>query len=129
MRDCVLDVRRSGAAVEHSVYDTAPALSYHTYNYYLRAFEPWVRVERPDPSELRRRLLEPADESPVLISDPDYLGIALPLQEQSGRLVNAFRADPGLVILLPGRYGACLAPAVRAGGKAVLWPAAAKGSP
>lgn len=130
-RDCVLDVRRSRAAVDLTVYNAAPAMTYHSYNYYLRALEPWVRVERPDPTELRRRLLEPGRQSPVLITQADYLSTAVPIMEHSAQPLDltGFRADPGLVVLLPGPYGACVAPAVQAGAMAVRWTVEAEGWP
>ncbi len=123
-RDCMIDVLRSRADVGRTVYNTAPSLSYHSYNYYLRAFEPWVRVNGPDPAELRRRLLETGQQSPVLIATPDYAQV----QETDGSLaralsdtsmVSGFSADPGLVVLLPGPYEACAAVAARAGGSVV----------
>lgn len=129
-RDCVLEVRRSGAAGQ-TVYNAAPALTYHTYNYYLRGFEPWERVERPDRDHLRRRLLEPGQQSPVLISESDYLDVGLPVVEHADRalMLSAFRADPGLMVLLPGPYARCGAPAVQAGARPATWVAPAAGMP
>jgi 4-amino-4-deoxy-L-arabinose transferase-like glycosyltransferase len=123
-RDCMIDVRRSRADVGRTVYNTAPSLTYHSYNYYLRAFEPWVRVNQPDPVELRRRLLVAGQQSPVLISAPDYVRV----QQTTGsganatsetRMFTGFSADPGLIVLLPGPYESCAAVAGRAGGSVV----------
>jgi 4-amino-4-deoxy-L-arabinose transferase-like glycosyltransferase len=120
-RDCLVDVRRSGAAVAHTVYNAAPAMTYHSYNYYLRDFEPWVRTSTPDPSELRRRLVEAGAQSPVLISELDYIRVALPAIDQDAGRINlvGFSADPGLVALMPGAFARCAPAAVEAGAKPV----------
>ncbi|MGH9373880.1 MAG: ArnT family glycosyltransferase, partial [Vicinamibacterales bacterium] len=121
-RDCIIDVRKSGAAVGKTVYNAAPSLTYHSYNYYLRAFEPWVRIDKPEPTELRRRILEPGHQTPVIISSGDYARVALPITEDRaasghGPPLVGFSADPGLVILLPGPYAPCAADAARAGAR------------
>jgi 4-amino-4-deoxy-L-arabinose transferase-like glycosyltransferase len=120
-RDCLVDVRQSGAAVAHTVYNAAPAMTYHSYNYYLRDFEPWVRANTPDPSELRRRLIEPGAQSPVLISELDYVRVALPVADRDGERVDlvGFSADPGLVALMPGAFARCASAAVEAGARPV----------
>ena len=80
----------------------------------------WVRVDGPDPIELRRRLLEPGQQTPVLISYDDYMRTAEAVKnagigsDATTPLVG-FSADQGLVLLLPGPYAACAAEAARAG--------------
>jgi 4-amino-4-deoxy-L-arabinose transferase-like glycosyltransferase len=128
-RDCLRAVRDSGAAVGTTVYGAASSLTHHGYNYYLREFEPWMRVAVPDAAELRRRLVEPGQQSPVILLQADYLHMALAIATDgiprtSGTSVPAgglvgFTADPGLVVLLPGPYAECAAPAVRAGARAI----------
>ncbi len=126
-RDCIADVRRSTG--ETTIYNAAPALTYHSYNYYFHDFEPWLRVHRPDPAELRRRLTVPGHQTPVLISDADYRDLALAITDgeiaaDNGAPLVGFSADAGLIVLLPGPYAACAARAVDAGGKPVGFAAA-----
>ena len=119
-RDCITAVRRT-AGEEATVYNAAPLLTYHSYNYYFRDFEPWVRVDRPDPAELHRRLTVPGHQTPVLISDKDY-SLALEMDETasgSGTALVGFSADPGVMVLLPGPYAVCAPRAAAAGGKPV----------
>jgi 4-amino-4-deoxy-L-arabinose transferase-like glycosyltransferase len=121
-RDCITDVRRS-TGEGATVYNAAPALTHHSYNYYFRDFEPWVRVDRPNPAELHRRLMVPGHQTPVLISDADY-GVALAITEEetasgSGTPLVGFSADAGVIVLLPGPYAACAPRAAAAGAKPV----------
>jgi hypothetical protein len=123
-RDCMIDVRRSHPRAGEMVYNAAPALTYHTYNYYLRAFEPWVRRRRADPAELRRRLQEPERQSALLVSDADFFRVAAPIantRRASGHELTllGFRADPGLIVLLPGPYAPCAVLAAQSGGELV----------
>ena len=122
-RDCITDVRRStgGSA---TLYNAAPALTHHAYSYYFRDFEPWLRVDRPERAELQRRLTVPGHQTPVLISDADYRGLALAISEEeppldAGAPLVGISADAGVIVLLPGPYAACAPRAAAAGGKAV----------
>jgi 4-amino-4-deoxy-L-arabinose transferase-like glycosyltransferase len=121
-RQCVDQVRRSGAAVGVTVYDTAASRTNHPYNFYLRDFEPWLRADAPDPGELRRRLSEPGHQTPVITTRADYVDAALPIVDaaegQHAPLVG-FSADPDLIVLLPASYAECAATAARAGGRPV----------
>jgi 4-amino-4-deoxy-L-arabinose transferase-like glycosyltransferase len=122
-RDCITGVRRP-AGEEAGLYNAAPALTYHAYSYYFRDLEPWLRVERPDPAELQRRLTLPGHQTPVLISDADYRDLALAITEDeiaadAGAPLVGFSADAGLVVLLPGPYAVCAHRAAAAGGKPV----------
>jgi 4-amino-4-deoxy-L-arabinose transferase-like glycosyltransferase len=122
-RDCITDVRRS-TGESATLYNAAPALTYHVYSYYFRDFEPWLRVDRPDPAELHRRLTVPGQQTPVLITDADYRGLALAITEEeipsdAGAPLVGFSADAGVVVLLPGPYAACASRAAAAGGKPV----------
>lgn len=119
-RDCFRDVRRSGAAVGNTIYNAAASVTPHPYNYYLREFGPWLRADEPDWRELRRRLLEPGSQTPVVISYDDYMRTAAALKDaatgQGGTApLTGFSADQGLVVLLPGPYAPCAAHAMRAG--------------
>jgi hypothetical protein len=120
-RQCVDEVRRSGAAAGMTVYDTAASRTNHPYNFYLREFEPWLRTDAPDRSELRRRLNEPGQQTPVITTRSDYVDAALPvvnaadpIDGQRAPLVG-FSADPDLVVLLPEPYAKCAVAAARAG--------------
>ncbi len=114
-RDCILAVERSGAAVDDTVYDAANQLTHHSYHFYLRALEPWVRADRPDPAELERRLFEPGKQSPVLLAHADYSLVTDVAVARNLRPFVGFSADPGLVVVLPGPFASCAAPAARAG--------------
>lgn len=122
-RDCLLDVRRSGEAVGHTVYDTATSSTNHPYNFYFRGFEPWTRSDEPDRSELRRRLIQPGGESPVITTDAGYVDAALAVvsSENGGSRLPlvGIRADHDLIVLLPGPYARCAPRAARAGGAPV----------
>ena len=74
--------------------------------------------------EVRRRLVNAGAQSPVLLSEQDYdlwrqssesreVGNAL------GRQPGGIAPDQSLIMLLPGRYEACVEPAVIAGARPV----------
>jgi 4-amino-4-deoxy-L-arabinose transferase-like glycosyltransferase len=114
-RDCILSVERSGDAVGDTVYDAAGALTHHGYHFYLRALEPWVRADRPDVAELERRLFEPGKQSPVLLRHADYSLVTDVAVSRNLPPFVGFSTDPGLVMVLPGPFAKCAAPAARAG--------------
>ena len=122
-RDCMLPVRASAGGV-HTVYNAVPSLTYHSYNYYFQAFERWVRVDRPDPDELHARLAVPTRQTPVLLSEADYVEFAMPMSDDganpgSDPPLLGFSVDQGIVVLLPGQYASCAAPAVAAGARPI----------
>jgi hypothetical protein len=114
-RDCILSVEHSGARVGHTVYDAAGALTHHSYHFYLRALEPWERANRPDPAELERRLFVPGAQTPVLLPHADYSLVTDVAVSRNLPPFVGFSADPGLVVVLPGPFAKCAAPAARAG--------------
>jgi hypothetical protein len=114
-RDCILSVEHSGTPVDDTVYDAAGTLTHHSYHFYLRALEPWVRAKRPDRDELERRLFVPGKQSPVLLPHADYSLVTDVAVSRSLPPFIGFSADPGLVVVLPGPFAKCAAPAARAG--------------
>jgi hypothetical protein len=123
VRDCMLPVRAAAGGV-HTVYNAVPALTYHSYNYYFRGFERWVRVDRPDPDQLHERLAVPGRQTPVFLSEADYAELAASepdegAQPGSGPPLLGFSADAGIVVLLPGQYAWCAAPAAAAGARPI----------
>lgn len=127
VRDCTARIQSSGLATGRGVYNAAYAQAYHSYNYYFARLGPWPVAEHPDPAELRRRLFEPAHQTPILLSSEDFSqALTLTVPEglpnagaSVGATIDAVSADFGLVIVLPGPYGVCAAPAVAAGGQSV----------
>jgi hypothetical protein len=114
-RDCILSVEGSGAGVGGTVYDAARPLTHHSYNFYLRALEPWVRVDHPDRAELERRLSVPGEQAPVLLRHADYSVVTDLAVSRNLPPFIGFSADPGLVVVLPGPFAKCAEPAARAG--------------
>jgi hypothetical protein len=114
-RDCILAVERSGAAVGDTVYDAAGVLTHHSYHFYFRALEPWQRASHPDPAELEKRLFEPGSQTPVLLPHAAYSLVTDAAVSRNRPPFVGFSADPGLVVVLPGPFARCAAPAARAG--------------
>jgi hypothetical protein len=108
------------------IYNVAPALTYHSYYYYLHRVGQWTVDNSLNAEELHRRLFEAGAQTPVLISIVDYeaavTGVAL--SHGGGQplgLPPVVRVSPAeqVLILLPGPYAACVSPMLNAGGQLV----------
>lgn len=123
--ECAANVRRSGVPVGEGFYNAAALAADHPYYYYLRHTGPWLLANQPVDDQLRRRLFVPGAQTPIVLSRKDYELLtvrvdALWAAETAGRppLTGIARED-SVVVLLPGPYAACVAPAVAAGGEEV----------
>jgi 4-amino-4-deoxy-L-arabinose transferase-like glycosyltransferase len=124
LRDCARSVQALDQHAVSGVYNAATATQSHSYFYYLRAVGPWQAARPDQPHELQRRLVDPNAQTPVIMSVGDYdvwrLGRGLSdVLHVTGRQPSGVAPDPSVIILLPGPYEACVAPAVTAGGRPV----------
>lgn len=135
LRDCALEVQRTNAGAGRAVYNAAQTAASHPYYYYLRALGPVTFAIEPAPDDVRLRLV--AGLQPTLVSRDD-LGRAVaaassgrhhprggehaqqgpPMESRHPALTSVARGD-GVVVILPGPYSVCAAPAVAAGWEAV----------
>jgi 4-amino-4-deoxy-L-arabinose transferase-like glycosyltransferase len=124
LRDCSLLVRESAAPSGDGIYNLAPALTYHSYYYYLHRLGAWTVEDSLKTEELRRRLFEHGAQTPVLISIDDYEAIApgvtpshAPGGSRSATRAVTISSAEQVLILLPGPYSACVKPMLQAGGQ------------
>jgi hypothetical protein len=121
--DCIRALQASNPVNAPGVYNAATTTWSHAYFYYWRDLG-WETADQRRVEEVRRRLVNPTAQSPVLLSDRDYDGWRL--SNESREVGNALGRQPGgiapdqwLIMLLPGRYEACVEPAVIAGARPV----------
>lgn len=130
-RDCILDqyqvLRAAVAGTRSKIYVHLPrgeGLT-HNYYYYYRAMDEWEQPEAYDDSFLETRLFVTGDQTPSLIIEEEYdrflrgIGAADSRQEDLPGFVRLGEAMPdtrNMLLLLPGPFGACVEPAVNAGG-------------
>jgi 4-amino-4-deoxy-L-arabinose transferase-like glycosyltransferase len=125
--DCAEHVRRSGTPVGEGFYNAAALVADHPYYYYLRHVGPWLVADHPVDDQLRQRLFVAGTQTPIVLSRKDYelltvriASIAAMSSETPGRpLLTGIASEESVVVLLPGPYAACVAPAVAAGGEEV----------
>jgi hypothetical protein len=121
--DCIRALQTSNPVGARGVYNAATTITSHAYFYYWRDLG-WETADRRRVEEVRRRLVNAGAQSPVLLSEQDYdlwrqssesreVGNAL------GRQPGGIAPDQSLIMLLPGRYEACVEPAVIAGARPV----------
>lgn len=123
LRDCVLEVKRSGAAVGDGVYNAAQRVAYHSYYYYLSRLGTWTEAEHPDPTELHRRMTANGAQTIAIVSLNDYR-VDTPAVESDGTLRRApesataltVAAEEGILLLLPSAFEPCRENVVAAGG-------------
>jgi 4-amino-4-deoxy-L-arabinose transferase-like glycosyltransferase len=137
LSDCAVEVQRSGVPVGTGFYNAASLIADHPYYYYLRRVGPWLLTDRPTDEELRRRLFVNGAQTPIVMSRKAYELLTLTVstlwtqsqRETSGvtgspvsaprPLLTGVAPDETAVVLLPGPYRTCTAPAVAAGGEEV----------
>jgi 4-amino-4-deoxy-L-arabinose transferase-like glycosyltransferase len=124
--DCAAKVRRSGVPVGDGFYNAATLVADHPYYYYLRHVGPWLLAEHATDDELRRRLFVAGAQTPIMLPRKDYELLTVRVDrlwtEPSVRppLTGiAIERDASVVVLLPGPYAACVAPAAAGGGEEV----------
>jgi hypothetical protein len=119
IRDCGVALQASGASVGSGLYNAGSEVVYHSYFYYLRRLGPWVWTKHPEPEEMKRRLLTPGQESPILLSQRDYDLWALTSSREptAGASSAAIASGDGVVVLLPGAYEVCVPAAIEAGAR------------
>jgi 4-amino-4-deoxy-L-arabinose transferase-like glycosyltransferase len=112
LRECLLDLQRRGAPA--GVYVHTADGGQWKYVYYLRS-PGWRTDEAADDGMLRDRLLTPAAERPVFLSEADYARFRrtraskpddageIPRLDATRRIVF----DDGQMLMLPGPYAVC----------------------
>lgn len=139
LRACALEIQRTSSEAGRSVYNAAHTGVSHPYFYYLRSLGPWTFAEAPEAEEVRRRLLNPEEQSPVVVSRAGFGALMVALGPRDQRTPEVSRAslddepidsrqttvtgvtdrDGHVIVVLPGPYQACVPPAVAAGWIAV----------
>jgi 4-amino-4-deoxy-L-arabinose transferase-like glycosyltransferase len=125
--DCAEHVRRFGTPVGEGFYNAAALVADHPYYYYLRHVGPWLVADHPVDDQLRQRLFVAGTQTPIVLSRKDYelltvrvASVAATSGETPGRpLLTGIAPEESVVVLLPGPYAACVAPAAAAGGEEV----------
>jgi 4-amino-4-deoxy-L-arabinose transferase-like glycosyltransferase len=138
LRACAVEVQRTSAnAAGHSVYNAASRNTSHPFFYYLRSIGPMTFAEAPSEQEIRRRLVDREDESPMIVSRDGFttMMVALrprrspelarvswddePIDSRQTAVSGVTDRDGHLIVVLPGPYQACVLPVVAAGWIAV----------
>lgn len=138
VRDCALEVQRANPGVSRRVYNAAHATASHPYFYYLRSLGPWIWADTPADGEIRRRLLDPAQQSPVLVARGDFDAVISALgprdrhptevahvslddllESRQTAVTGVIDRVGEVIVVLPGAYQACVTPVVAAGWHAV----------
>jgi 4-amino-4-deoxy-L-arabinose transferase-like glycosyltransferase len=125
IRDCVAARAAAGAIVSPGTFAASPLVT-HGYLYYLRKIGPFAtgRDDEQIDAQVRARLLDPQHQSVVIMAVGDYRAWLARARAAGGAgggplsdrdLPLPVHVEPDFVVLLPGAYGACVAPAVAAG--------------
>lgn len=135
IRDCTVKVQRTAADAGRGLYNASRAKADHPYFYYLRGLGEWTFADAPDAGEVRRRLRVAA--APVLVASDDFAALVAAVGAGQGVGAPGTRAsldDPaesaqtmvsgvidrfGIILVLPGPYQTCVAPALGAGWRAI----------
>ena len=83
---------------------------------------PWERVDLTHPALQTAALAAPRGQRAIVLSTRAFSDLALRLLREGRPVPPAISVDAGLVVLLPGRLGACVDAAVRAGARSVGGP-------
>jgi len=131
-RDCMARLVRAGTVPARGVFSASGEVLNHTYYYYLWREGPWVVADAFSPDAVQQRLLDPSQQTPILIAKPDFEQLtqlwdatasATPTRAGERRetvVWNGLAVQDSVALLLPGPYAACLQPVREAGG-APLW--------
>jgi 4-amino-4-deoxy-L-arabinose transferase-like glycosyltransferase len=120
--ECAANIRRSGVPVGKDFYNAAALVADHPYYYYLRHTGPWLLADHPVDDQLRQRLFVAGAQTPIVLSRKDYELLTLrvsALWPDHRPPLTGIAPEERVVVLLPGPYAACVAPAVAAGGEEV----------
>jgi 4-amino-4-deoxy-L-arabinose transferase-like glycosyltransferase len=125
--ECAANIRRSGVPVGEGFYNAAALAADHPYYYYLRHTGPWLLADHPVDDQLQRRLFVAGAQTPIVLSRKDYELLTVRIatlwtahgETASRPPLTGIAREDSVVVLLPGPYAACVAPAVAAGGEEV----------
>jgi 4-amino-4-deoxy-L-arabinose transferase-like glycosyltransferase len=122
--ECAAKVRhQSGAAVGEGFYNAAALVADHPYYYYLRHVGPWLLADHVSDDQLRQRLFVEGAQTPIVLPRKDYELLTVRIDRlwtaDSRPPLTGIAPEEKVVVLLPGPYAACVAPAVAAGGEEV----------
>jgi 4-amino-4-deoxy-L-arabinose transferase-like glycosyltransferase len=113
--DCLNRVeRRMGNAAPGLYLDLPDMYISHPLYYYFRRVRPWSRPQTSDPAVIARALNDPAESKPMLVWDSTYQKLmnAMASVDFARPASPPMVALPDVVLLLPGPYAACSAPAL-----------------
>lgn len=134
VRDCLIDIRASGAPIGEGVLGASGDIFHHSYYYYFWRQGPWVIAPEFPREDVVARLSTPGQQTPVLLSRDHYEPLyrdaasAAGIWEQpspGADLETGTRLAPhisdGVVVgdniamMLPGPFTPCIARALDAG--------------
>jgi len=95
----------------------------HPYSYYLALPGKWEPIGDDHAALTAAALAAPTAQRPIVLSGQAFSDLAMRLLREDQPVPPAITFDPGLVVLLPGRLGACLDDAIRAGAHSIGGPA------
>lgn len=131
IRDCALNQIANGVAPPSGLFVSAIDFVAHPYQYYFRKLGPWASDPHRTILEARVRLFRPGRESLMVVSVEDLavmqerwplLAVEHPTRTRevyAGTdllIVGAIQTEPRVLVLLPGPFRRCAAPALAAGG-------------
>jgi hypothetical protein len=111
-------VKRSGARVGSGVLGTEQDILHYTYYYYLWRVGTWTVLPEFSLEQTERRLWTPGEQTPVLISRRDYETVIRRAGDRPAP--RGATLEPGVAVLLPGPFQACV-PDLLAAGARPLW--------
>jgi 4-amino-4-deoxy-L-arabinose transferase-like glycosyltransferase len=120
---CIRSLQATEPVGAPGVYNAATTMNSNSYFYYWRDLG-WQKADERRLEEVRRRLVDADAQSPILLSARDYdvwrrSGESRDVARLLGRQPGGIAPDSSLVMLLPGRYEVCVAPAVMAGARPI----------
>jgi 4-amino-4-deoxy-L-arabinose transferase-like glycosyltransferase len=122
IRECTTSVQQGGIKVGPGVYGAYADMPHWTYYYYLWRLDESIVTPLFSTELAESRLWTPAEQTPVLVSRPNYEKLVRRAAErESGdAMPSGVRLDEHFGVLLPGPFRPCLPDVLAAGGQP-LW--------
>ncbi len=124
LRDCMVSVRATGAGTGSGVLGVNRDIQHYSYYYYLWRVGTWTLTPEFSLEQTERRIRTPGEQTPVLISPRDFETLASRAGDRP--MPGGATFEPGVAVLLPGPFRACVADVLAAGAQP-LWTTPASG--